>query len=151
MKIKKDIPSWIPYVFLAISFFGFVDATYLTVKHLQNEAPACSVLEGCDQVTGSQYAELFGIPVALLGAIYYAVIFFLSIAYIDRKQEQILRILSLTTTVGFLASAWFVYAQLVLLDAICLYCMGSALSSTLLFLFGTWTLAVLQRGKGLFK
>jgi uncharacterized membrane protein len=82
--------------------------------------------------------------VALLGVLYYLTVFFLAIAYLDKKHKKILSLLSLFTIVGLMASAWFVYAQLVLLDAICLYCMGSAVTSTTLFGFGMWTFFVLR-------
>ncbi len=121
-------------VISAIALIGFYDATYLTVKHFQNLTPNCSILEGCDVVTTSVYSKIAGIPVALLGSIYYASILALVIAYVDTKKKLFLKMLAHLTWAGLIASAWFVYLQLVVIGAICLYCMGSAVSSTLLFL-----------------
>jgi len=145
MKSKKSILLWIVFIFLTVSFVGFVDATYLTVKHFQGETPACSVLEGCDKVTSSEYAVILGIPVALLGSLYYLTVFLLSIAYMDRRNEKVLFLTSIFTTAGLLASAWFVYLQFYVIGSICLYCMGSATTSTLLFIIGMFTLYTLRK------
>ncbi|MBP9816981.1 MAG: hypothetical protein KBD05_03045 [Candidatus Pacebacteria bacterium] len=37
------------------------------------------------------------------------------------------------TTLGAAASVYFLYVQVYLIDAICIYCLGSALASFLLF------------------
>lgn len=117
-----------------VALLGFLDATYLTIKHVQNATPNCSILAGCDIVTTSEYSEILGIPVALLGSLYYGSILGLLVAYIDTKKKIFLRLLAHLTIAGLLASVWFVYLQLVVIKAICLYCMGSAASSTLLFI-----------------
>jgi len=121
---------------LSIALLGFADATYLSIEHLRGAVPNCTLLEGCDVVTTSAYSEIFGIPVALGGSFYYLTIFLLLAGFLDTKKETLLHIASMLTPLGFLFSAWFVYVQLIILEAICIYCMGSAISSTLLFLLG---------------
>lgn len=123
---------------LIISAVGFLDAAYLTDKHFKHEAPTCTVLEGCDTVTGSDFATMFGIiPVALLGVFYYATIWFLASMALSKK-EIAFDALKIVPIAGLVASVYFVYLQLFVIHAICLYCMGSATSSTLLFLLGIW-------------
>ncbi|OGH68475.1 MAG: hypothetical protein A3J66_01730 [Candidatus Magasanikbacteria bacterium RIFCSPHIGHO2_02_FULL_47_14] len=123
-------------LFFLISLLGLADATYLTVAHYRAGSPGCVLIEGCDLVTTSVYSMLGPIPVALLGIFYYATIFVLSLLFATTQKIRLFRLLCFLTPLGFLASLWFVYLQLSVLDAICLYCMGSALSSTLLFIFG---------------
>jgi len=118
---------------LAISFLGFLDASYLALKHFQGIAPNCSVLEGCAQVTLSKFAVVAGVPIALMGALYYLAIFLLMIAYTETKNSTILKFVRYFTILGFLASGYFVYLQLFVIKYICIYCMGSATTSTLLF------------------
>ena len=120
---------------LVISAIGFVDAAYLTDKHFKHQAPNCSVLEGCDVVTSSEFSTVFGIPVALLGVLYYAAIWFLASMALSNKQKAV-DALKIFPVAGLIASLYFVYLQLFVIHAICLYCMGSAISSTLLFLLG---------------
>lgn len=115
---------------------GFADATYLTVKHFLGTPLPCSILKGCEQVTTSQFATVYGIPVALLGSLYYLTILVLAVIYFDSRKPVALTLLACLTPLGFLASLWFVYLQIFIIGAICLYCMVSATTSTLLFIFG---------------
>ena len=115
---------------------GFADATYLTVKHFLGTPLPCSIIKGCEQVTTSQFATIYGIPVALLGSLYYLTILVLAVIYFDSRKPAALKLLAYLTPIGFLASLWFVYLQIFIIGAICLYCMVSATTSTLLFIFG---------------
>lgn len=133
----------------ALSFLGFLDASFLAVEHYVNAVPPCSIVKGCEIVTTSSYATLEGtytamtgrafapiipggISVALLGSMYYLAFFLATIAAWSSDAGWFLRILPFTA-VGFLASGWFLYVQTALLGAICLYCIFSAFISTLLF------------------
>lgn len=123
---------------MAIAAIGFLDAAYLAEKYFSQEVPECSIIEGCDIVTTSEYAIMFGIPLALLGVIYYASIWFLAIIATNGKQTLVNKWFPLYPIVGMVASSYFVYLQLFVLQAICVYCMGSAVTSTLLFILGLW-------------
>jgi len=123
-------------LFVAISFFGFLDATYLTVKFFTGGPIPCSLLDGCDVVTKSAYATLGGIPVALLGALYYIGLFLLSLIILETKNQKLLTFLSLIPAIGFIFSIRLVYLQAFVLDAYCLYCIISAGISTILFALG---------------
>ena len=46
---------------------GLAIAAYLTVVHYAGGEPVCAIAHGCATVQKSDYAELAGIPVALLG------------------------------------------------------------------------------------
>jgi uncharacterized membrane protein len=136
------IPKWSVWLLVLFSFGGFLDATYLTVKHYLGTPIPCSIFAGCEKVTTSQYATLWGIPVAMLGAIYYLLIFVLLIAYLDTKKEPVLYFTARLTLIGFLASIWFLYLQLFIIKAICLYCVVSAFTSTMLFVLGIMLLTL---------
>jgi uncharacterized membrane protein len=127
-------------LFLVVSFLGFLDSTYLTVEHYRGVIPPCTIIKGCDVVTTSSYSVVAGIPVALAGSLFYLTIFFLSVWYLDSKKERALKLAAYLTFFGLLGSAWFVYVQLGILKAICIYCMGSAISSTTLFISGLFVL-----------
>ena len=133
-------PKWFVWGFIALSFTGFLDSSYLTAKHFLGETPNCSFLKGCATVTTSQYSEIWGIPIALIGASYYLLILILSIAYLDTKNLKILKLTVFLTPLGFLTSLFLVYLQLFVLNAICLYCIISALTSTSLFVLGGYAL-----------
>lgn len=119
-----------------ISIIGFIDATYLTVSHYNGNELVCGSSGGCNIVTSSKYSVIFGIPVAGFGALYYLTMATLTFAWLQRKHKTLKQIISYLPITGFVMSVWFVYLQLVVIEAICFYCMGSALSSTLLFIGG---------------
>ncbi len=134
MLLKRN--NIIVILVLIVSFLGFVDATYLTVKDYLGQVPPCSIVEGCEQVLTSSYSKFLGLPVSMFGVFYYLLVFLLAAFYLDLKIEKILKFLSILPIVGFLATLYFVYIQLFVLNYICLYCMFSALSSTLLLFLG---------------
>lgn len=121
------------WVFGLVSLLGFLDAFYLTVKHFWGEVPGCSFLAGCDTVLTSQYSEIFGVPVALFGAIYYLVLLLLTVAYLDRRNKTLLRLALKLTWIGLLVTFWLVFLMAAVLKAWCLYCLVSAASSLTLF------------------
>lgn len=138
------IHNWIPHTFLILSLIGFIDASYLTAKHYLGIPLACTVFEDCEKVTTSQYATIGGIPVALLGVIYYLAIFFLTLAFLETKQIKLINFAARLTVVGFLASLWFLYLQAFVLHAFCLYCLISAAISSALFILGIFLLKSLS-------
>lgn len=128
------------WMFMAVSFSGFLDALYLSVERMRGLKVICVILEGCDQVTSSLYSTIFSVPVAYLGAGYYLLIFSLALWFLILKKEQTIRLMSYLTGLGFLASTWFVYVQIFIVRAICFYCMISALTSGALFVIGSYYL-----------
>lgn len=132
-KLSPPPSKFLAPVFAIFSFIGFLDAAFLTIEHFAGRVPPCGIFTGCDTVTTSQYATILGIPVALLGALYYLSILVLTIAYWDSKKPQFLNVASLLTITGFLASAYFIFLQLFVIKALCLYCVISAANSTILF------------------
>jgi|SRR3989344_544084 len=123
-------------LFLTLSLLGFLDASYLAIKYYQGEVPTCAFFQGCDVVTTSEYAAIFGISIALLGAIYYLSLLILSIIYLDTKNPRFIKIGAVIAGGGFLFSLWLIYLQIFVLNALCLYCIISAISSTSLFIIG---------------
>lgn len=118
---------------LFFSIVGFLDATYLTIEHYRKVVPPCSVVSGCVTVLTSEYSTIGPVPVALLGSLYYGSVLFLTLLFIDSKKAAVAALLKKYSWAGLGASAYFVYLQLFVMHTICLYCMGSAASSTLLF------------------
>jgi uncharacterized membrane protein len=129
--------------FLVVTVLGFADASYLTFEHYQGVIPPCSVTGGCEAVLTSAYSVILGIPTSLLGALYYLAVAIGSFLYLESKHgggqikayhSSILKWTLIATAFGFGMSLWFVYLQFFILHSICIYCMGSAASSTTLFI-----------------
>jgi len=128
----QEVPTKIVIVLFIIALIGFTDASFLTIEHFRNVIPPCTTA-GCETVLTSPYSTMFGIPVALLGMVYYLLISIGLFAHIEGKHEPSLRAVLLVTIVGFVMSIWFVGAQAFLIHSWCQYCLVSATISTLLF------------------
>lgn len=133
------IPTWVPIVLLIVAFIGFADAMYLTVEHFQNIIPPCTA-GGCEIVLSSSYSVIWGIPMALLGAIYYFTLIVLLFLYFDTKKEIFLRIPLILSAIGMICSLWFVFLMIFIIKAFCPYCAVSAFTSTTIFLLSSWSL-----------
>lgn len=131
-----NLPNKLLWAIAAVAFLGFLDATYLTISHYTGAHLYCGVKDTCSIVTASKYSVLYGVPVALGGALYYLTVLIGSLFCIDTQNSKFTKWLGLFTVVGLLASGWFVFVQLVLLKAICWYCMLSAATSTIIFILG---------------
>ena len=124
------------WVFVAISFLGFLDATFLTAEHYLGTLVGCPIFGGCDKVLKSPYSTVAGIPVALAGAVYYLTLFLLGVIYLDIGRLRLLWFAANLTLLGFIASLWFLYLQAFVIKALCFYCIVSLVASTLLFFLG---------------
>lgn len=121
------------FVFIGIALIGFLDAVYLTVSHYTGHI-SCSLVSGCQEVLTSSYSEIFGIPLALLGALYYLFIIIMSLLYVDHANKWSKLALSYIPVFGFLFSLGLVYLMFFVIKALCQYCLLSAGTSTTLFI-----------------
>jgi len=117
---------------IAFAFIGFLDTSYLTVSHYSGTDVNCSIAQGCNEVLSSSYSVIFGVPMALLGLLYYITILVLSLLYLDTHKVKILKVIAVLTALAFLFSGWLVYLQLFVIKEICQYCMISAINSVVL-------------------
>jgi uncharacterized membrane protein len=113
---------------IAVGIAGLGIAAYLTVVHYAGGEPVCAIAHGCATVQKSTYAELLGVPVALLGLLGYVGI----LAALVRDGEQGRTAAAFLSLAGFGFSAWLTYVEVARLDAICIWCVGSAVCMTLL-------------------
>ena len=132
-----QIHKWFAISIATLAVLGFLDATYLTVEHLIGGTIPCSVFTGCETVLNSKYSAIGIMPTAFLGVVYYGTVFLLALLSATRRDRKFLLLASILTIAGLLASVVFVFLMLVVIKAICLYCMFSALDSSILFIIGT--------------
>jgi uncharacterized membrane protein len=105
--------------------FGLADATYLTILALTGETAACGGQAGCQEVLGSVYSKVAGIPVASFGVAGYFTAFACAIfAAFDYVRAG--KFFALIVGVLFASTLWLLYVQAFLLHAFCRYCLFSA-------------------------
>lgn len=114
---------------VVLAVLGLAITIYLTYIHYRGIQPLCLSSGGCETVQSSRYAELAGVPVALIGLIGYAGI----LAALALPGELgALAALGLTV-IGFGFSGYLTYRELFTINAICQWCVGSAVIMTVLF------------------
>lgn len=121
-----------------VALTGLAISAYLTVVHYASGAVplACprGSLVNCDLVTSSPQSMIGPVPVALLGLIWFAV--YLALARLPASLESPASQAKLGwTIIGLVFVFYFVYAELFLIGAICLWCTGAHVATVLLFLF----------------
>lgn len=145
MPPSRPLAKWILWTLLVVSILGFADATYLTAKHYQGEVPTCILFSGCETVTTSPYATIGPVPVALLGAIFYLVVFALMLQYFERNKSSIISTIAFLSIPAALFTCWLLYVQLFVLHTLCAYCAFSALTSLTIFVLSQCARRALRR------
>lgn len=137
------LPRWLAPITLLIAIAGIGVAAYLTAEHFSGSShlAGCSStgVVNCAKVTTSAESHILGIPVALLGLIYFvgAVPFLLPVAWRSRNRlVRGFRQLSAIAGLGFVL--WLVYAELIKIHNICEYCTGVHLLTLILFVLITY-------------
>ena len=107
----------------ALALAGLAISGYLTYVHYAGIEPVCAGGgAACERVQSSSYAELAGIPVAVLGVAGYALI----LVALGVPGETGRMAAALLALVGFGFSAYLTYLELFEIDAICQWCVASA-------------------------
>ena len=101
---------------------GLGIAIYLTSAHYADVAPICATGGGCERVQNSDYSELAGVPVALLGLIGYVAI--LVATLVPGELARLVTAGLALAGAGF--SLYLTYLELFVIDAICQWCVASA-------------------------
>ena len=123
-------------IIAVVALIGIIDTAYLTANYYFGSETKCLITEGCEIVLTSQYSKILGIPLSVLGLVFYAGIFIL-VSMVDiYNSELILKFLIAGGVIGFGMSLVFLYIQLFLLEALCFYCLISFSSSTVVFASG---------------
>ncbi|HBB43953.1 MAG TPA: hypothetical protein DCZ83_00995, partial [Candidatus Yonathbacteria bacterium] len=134
--MQSRTPNWILWAIIALALVGFTDSAFLLAKRVSGAPIPCFITSGCDTVSKSPYSVMFGVPLAAWGVLFYLGIGFLALLYMDTKNLLIAKLIPIATTLGFISSAYFIYVQKFLIKAFCIYCILSAIVSTILFALG---------------
>ena len=120
-----------------LGLVGLVIAAYLAYVEITHVEALCGPIGECNIVQSSSYALMLGIPVAVLGVLYYLALGALWIGqrYQARRWANLsaLGLLGLTLF-GILFSIYLTCLELFVVRAICSWCLGSAVTTTILML-----------------
>jgi uncharacterized membrane protein len=119
-----------------LSILGIAVAAYLTYVHYQHDALVCG-LGDCSLVQTSSHAEVLGIPVAILGLLMYIALLGLSLLRIRLPERSDLldtAIVSIALA-GVAYAAYLTYVEIWVIEAICQWCVLSAVITTAILAF----------------
>ena len=119
-------PVWLAPVSLVLAVAGLAVSAYLTFEHFtDNSTLACSIggVVDCAKVATSAWSYVLGIPVAVLGLVFFAVTTALCLPRVWRSPAAWLDVARLGwLTVGLGMALYLVWAELYRINAICLWC-----------------------------
>jgi uncharacterized membrane protein len=112
-----------------LALLGLAISIYLTYVHYAGIEPVCTSVSNCERVQTSEYADLAGIPVAVLGIVGYATIL------VSLRMRADVTALLAYLAVAF--SAYLTWAELFKIDAICPWCVASAIITLVIAVLAT--------------
>jgi uncharacterized membrane protein len=121
---------------IILTIIGLLVSIYMTIYKITSNDSMCIGSGDCKTVNASRYAEVYGIPVAVLGVAGYSAI--LAVLLLERKpgffqQNGTLLFFGLSLT-GFLFTLYLIFVETVLIKAYCPFCITSQTAMTIIFI-----------------
>ena len=117
-----------------LAAFGIGVATYIAIADSGGGSPVCLAGgRGCETVANSSYSHLLGVNIAVFGIVGYVLLLACALLRGDGARMGGFGL----TLVGFGCSVYLTYLELFKIDAICQWCIASAVLMTLLFATNT--------------
>jgi uncharacterized membrane protein len=124
-------------VIAVLALIGIFVALYLTMYKMGVIGHLACGLGGCERVNTSKWATFAGAPVAAWGLAFYVATFVVALVGTSPTftgRRGISYLLAAMSLAGVAFSAWLTYLELYVIDAICKYCVTSAVIVTLIFI-----------------
>ncbi|HMF55545.1 MAG TPA: vitamin K epoxide reductase family protein [Pyrinomonadaceae bacterium] len=123
--VPRERGAWLFYVAALVSLAGLTDAVYLTIGYLTGADFRCTITSGCNEVLGSSYASIGGMPLAALGALAYFAVFSLATLAAFNYRRAVTALKALVASM-LLVTFWLLYLQAFVIHHYCQYCLFSA-------------------------
>lgn len=132
----------------ALALIGAFVALYLTMYKMGAIGHLACGLGGCERVNTSSWSIFVGAPVAAWGLAFYVATFLVALIGTSSRYAERIEVsyvLTAMSLVGVAFSAWLTYLELYVIDAVCKYCVSSAVIVTLIFLVSVADLVAHRR------
>lgn len=120
---------------LVMSMLGIGVAGYLTFTHYNHDALVCTVGD-CGTVQSSEYATIGRVPIALLGLGMYLTVAATAVIRLMNRRPMSFDSLTVVSWgiafAGVLYAAYLTYVEIWVIDAICQWCVASAIITLLI-------------------
>ncbi len=138
VSVRLRRPGWLMPTSLGLSIIGLLIAAYLTYEHYSGSTTlACSETThvNCTKVTTSQWSEIFGVPVALLGLLFFVAMTILCLPVVWKRAPSIVQHIRMASAcIGMLMVFYLLWAEFFQIHAICLWCTGVHITTFLLLI-----------------
>ncbi|HET7182842.1 MAG TPA: vitamin K epoxide reductase family protein [Candidatus Limnocylindrales bacterium] len=125
----RPILGFHPGLILAVlDVIGLGIATYLSVVEVSGGVPVCGPIHGCEEVARSEYSRIGGIPVAVFGVVLSLVLLSLAVAWWKTDLYGLLLAHYGLSLAGVIFEAYFLYLQVFVIGAVCIWCTSYGLS-----------------------
>lgn len=112
---------------------GLLIASYLAIVELGGGVPACGPIKGCEEVALSEYSRIGGVPVAVYGVGLSLLLLTLAVAWWRTDYYGLLLAHYGLSLAGVIFEAYFLYLQVAVIKAVCVWCTTYGLSLILRF------------------
>ncbi len=113
-------------VMAVLAVFGAVISGMALRNHyVRGTSSFCNISQtlNCDVVNRSEYSEVLGIPVALIGLLGYVALLGLATVYREKAETPAMLLFSSITALAF--SLYLTYVEAHILATYCILCLGS--------------------------
>lgn len=117
-----------------LDIVGLAVASYLSAVELPGGVPTCGPFHGCEQVALSDYARIGGVPVAVFGVLLSVTLLCLALLWWRTNVYGLLLSHYALSLVGVMFDGYFLYLQVFVIKAICVWCLSYEISLLLRFL-----------------
>jgi len=111
-----------------LAVVGLAIGSYLLAVRILGESPACGPVKGCDTVAASEFATLFGLPVAIYGVGFSVVLVGVCMTWWRLGQRRALYAAYGLGLAAIIAVAYLTYLELFVIEAICVWCVTYAVT-----------------------
>ena len=120
----------------ALALAGIFVALYLLLYKLGLIGALSCAVGSCETVNSSKWATFLGLPVAGWGVAFYVGLFVLTMVSTSEAyagSRAIALVLPAVSGTGVLFSLWLTYLELFVIDAVCQWCVVSAVIVSIIF------------------
>ena len=131
---------------LIVAVLGLAVSVYLTIEHYSSASLlACpeSATINCAKVTTSRWSHLAGIPVAVLGLVFFVAMVAL-LTPLAWRQPRLDAVRVAATAIGTVMVLYLVWIELFRVDAICLWCTAVHVCTIVLLTAVLWHTSALR-------
>ena len=113
-----------------LATLGVAVATYIAIADSGGGSPVCiGGSQGCETVADSSYSHLLGVNIAVFGILAYLLLLGAALLRGDGARMGGFAV----SLVGFGYSVYLTYLELFVIEAVCQWCVASAILMTVLF------------------